>query len=151
MATDTSRFPGSLSRPLHTSPNSPLVGWNRSWVRGGRVKKIIKINQAFYNDKFISVFWDKAAVQRWNTNCSATSCYTQGSVTETYNKTCWRCRDPVIDRLCKTHVAAIFQLWEPLRLPLPDAAHTLIAMNFFPSLQLHYQYTVHTAVFPSKV
>ncbi|TNN69159.1 hypothetical protein EYF80_020626 [Liparis tanakae] len=28
MATDMSRFPGSLSRPLHTSPNSPVVGTN---------------------------------------------------------------------------------------------------------------------------
>lgn len=57
----------------------------------------------------------------------------------------------VIDRLCKTHVAAISQLWKPLRLPLPDAAHTLIAMNFSPSLQLHYQYTMHKAASPFKV
>jgi len=37
MATDMSRFPGSLSRPLHTSPNSPVLGTNAGlWVRRAR-------------------------------------------------------------------------------------------------------------------
>lgn len=33
MATQISRFPGILRRPLHTSPNSPLKRKNQAWIK----------------------------------------------------------------------------------------------------------------------
>lgn len=68
-------------------------------------------------------FWDKGASLRWNTNWSVTLCNTPGSVTETYNKTCKRSTDTVIDRFCGSD----FSAWGIREAALFRC--TLIAMN----------------------
>lgn len=86
MATDTSRFPGSLSRPLHTSPNSPL---GKKTVKKLHLKKIRAAAASQTRGQSSSALVEP----KLTTLAGSRSC----------NQTCWRC-----------NTTAGLQMWECL-------------------------------------